>query len=94
MAVPRRYPADIAGRGIVSTGGSRCESRASFFAATIRRASSATAQHAPGIAAHTKSHGMGSFIPMSTPPITGPRIDPMRPMPSAQPAPDERTNVG
>jgi hypothetical protein len=56
---------------------------------TACKASTVTAQHAPGIAAQTKSHGIDSFMPMSTPPITGPRIDPMRPMPNAQPAPEE-----
>jgi hypothetical protein len=69
-------------------------SRADFLVTAACKARTATAQHAPGIAAQTKSHGVDRFMPISTPPITGPRIDPMRPMPNAQPTPEERTKVG
>ena len=93
MAVPPRHLTETAGRGISPTRISR--SRAlSLAKAALRKMKTATAQHAAGIAAQTKSAGIESFMPMSTPPTTGPRIDPMRPIPSAQPAPVERTNVG
>jgi len=81
-------------RDILPARSSGSASRADFLVTTACKASTVTAQHAPGIAAQTKSHGIDSFTPMSTPPITGPRMDPMRPMPNAQPAPDERTKVG
>jgi hypothetical protein len=63
MAVPPRHLTETAGRGISPTRISR--SRAlSLAKAALRKMKTATAQHAAGIAAQTKSAGIDSFMPM------------------------------
>ena len=47
-----------------------------------------------GMTAAQNTSRIGVFCASSRPPTTGPTIDPMRPMPSAQPTPVDRMRVG
>src|ERR1700680_2807949 len=53
----------------------------------------AIAEQSAGLAAKRNNAGSDKPKPINTPPTTGPRIDPNRPMPYAQPAPVARMNV-
>src|SRR5262249_20570135 len=57
-------------------------------------ATQASVPRTNGIAATRKSVGTESFSAISLPPKIGPRIEPKRPTPNAQPEPFDRTEVG
>ena len=54
----------------------------------------ATAELIAGNAAAMKSCGVVQLSPSNMPPMTGPTIDPILPIPDAQPTPVERNVVG
>ena len=58
------------------------------------RTTMARAAIRPGAAAVRNSCRLSQFMPMRMPPMTGPTIEPMRPMPRPHPRPEARIDVG
>src|SRR5215470_1893163 len=65
-----------------------------FAAYSAASAMQASAPATNGLEAMRKIIGTDSFSAISLPPKIGPRIEPKRPTPNAQPEPFERTEVG